>query len=466
MRRAIALFTLVIFSCFGTVAEGQQDDFIQVAKKAIPAVVSIRVKAIPDSASYDQSGQDPMEFFGDEFFQHFFGGRRTPRRQEPQIGQGSGFIVTPDGYILTNSHVIHNAQEIVVYLDDGREYHGRLIGEDDSTDLALVKIDGEDLPYVELGNSDDLEVGQWVVAIGTPLGLQATLTAGVVSAKGRNNLDLANIEDFIQTDVAINRGNSGGPLLNLDAKVVGINTAIVANGGVGGYMGIGFAIPSNMAQRVMEQLVTNGKVSRGFMGVALQGIDQDLAQAFGLSKVEGALVAEVSLDSPAEHAGLKQGDIILSYQGKSVPNIAALRNAVAMMEPGTKLVLNVLRDGETVEVVVDLGSHPGIGEPSETSRSFLGFQVEALTPEIAQTLGLTNEKGVVVNFVEPGSAAHFAGLKKGALVLALNKQSVATVEEFNGVLEGLDPEKPVLLLVKQGELTRFISLRVQPEAVR
>lgn len=466
MRRAIAALTLVVFSCFGGVAEGQQADFIEVAKKAIPAVVSIRVKAGPEVIYYDQPGQpqDSMEFFGDEFFQHFFRGmpRQQPRRQEPQIGQGSGVIVAPDGYVLTNGHVVHNAEEIMVYLDDGREYPAQLIGEDDSTDLALIKIDGKDLPYVELANSDELEVGQWVVAIGTPLGLQATLTAGVVSAKGRNNLDLANIEDFIQTDAAINRGNSGGPLLNLDAKVVGINTAIVANGGVGGHMGIGFAIPSNMAQRVMEQLRANGKVSRGFMGVVLQGIDQDLAQAFELLKVEGALVAEVSTDSPAERAGLQQGDIILAYEGRSVANIAALRNAVAMMEPGTKLVLSVLRDGEMVEIVVDLGSHPGLGEPSEVTQSFLGFQVEVLTPEITQALGLGGEEGVVINFVEPGSAAQFAGLKKGALLLALNKQPVTTVEEFNAAMESVDPEKPVLLLVKQGELTRFISLRVEP----
>ena len=327
--------SLAAFDCHAasTIQPQVYKDFTQVAKDAIPAVVSIRVKGKQNGSSNDDQ-QDPYEFFNDPFWQKFFGNsQKNQVEQQPVVGQASGFIVSPDGYILTNGHVVKDMSEIIVVTNDGKEYPAKVIGADSNTDIALIKIDAKDLPYLKLANSDDLEVGQWVVAIGNPLGLQASLTAGVVSAKGRNNLDLSRIEDYIQTDAAINRGNSGGPLLNLDSQVVGMNTAIVTNMATGGYMGIGFAIPSNLLSAVMQDLKLDGTFKRGYMGVTLQQVDESLAQAFGLKTAEGALIADVSKDSPADKAGLKQGDIILKYNNNKIANIGALRNAIAIMKP-------------------------------------------------------------------------------------------------------------------------------------
>lgn len=303
LGRKVTLGTAAVFGLMCTVAfphfeaqgkEAQSDhapqDFRSVAKKAIPAVVSIKVKSGSKKslANSWSSDEDAADLFNDDFFQRFFGIPRQKGRDHSDsqvIGQASGFIVSPDGVVLTNNHVVDEAKEILVTLNDGREFPAKVIGQDPNTDIAVVKIDAKDLPYVTLGNSDDLEVGQRVAAIGNPLGLQATLTSGVVSATGRNNLDLTRWEDYIQTDAAINRGNSGGPLLNLNAEVIGMNTAIVTDMGSGGYMGIGFAIPSNMLKHVMEELMSNGKVNRGFLGVVLQQMDNNLAKAFHLNKI-------------------------------------------------------------------------------------------------------------------------------------------------------------------------------------
>ena len=275
-------------------------DFRGVAKQAIPAVVSIKVQS-QKRASLGSSDQidDPFEFFGGSDLWNFFGLPRRDLRSQPFEGQASGVIVSPKGFILTNSHVVHGMDKITVQLHDGREFPAKVLGDDTNSELALIQIDADDLPYLTLGNSDDLEVGQWVAAIGNPFGLQATLTVGVVSAKSRNNLDIARYEDFIQTDAAINRGNSGGPLVTLDGEVIGINTAI-ATTAASGYVGIGFAIPSNMAKNFMDEILSNGKVTRGFLGVNLQSIDYNLAKAFGLKKVEGALVTNVAKNSAAE----------------------------------------------------------------------------------------------------------------------------------------------------------------------
>lgn len=437
-----------------------ENDFRFVAKKAIPAVVSIKVKSDGNQKGRSSMG-DQFDFFGDDFFQQFFFSPNTPSKKDEVTGQASGFLVSPEGYIITNSHVVTDSKEIKVTLTDEREFTAKLVGHDPSTDIALIKIDAKNLPYLQFGNSDDLEIGQWVVAIGNPLGLQASLTVGVVSAKGRNNLDIARIEDFIQTDAAINRGNSGGPLLNLNGDVVGVNTAMVTNMANGGYMGIGFAIPSMIVKHDMEELIQSGTVSRGFIGVTIQQVDQDLAAAFGLEKIEGALVAEVSKDSPAEKAGIKQGDVILKLNGHPVLNTAFLRNTISLMKPGTKVELAIMHKDKTMKnVSLEVGNFPTQVAQSEIKDSKLGIDVQTLTPELARSLNYKDSVGVVINKVKPGSVAAWAGIKKGAIIIAVNHQQISSVDQFQNALDATEKNKPILLLIKQDEMTRFVSLKI------
>jgi serine protease Do len=442
-------------------AEKTAKGFTEVAKKAIPSVVAIKVRG-KQKAPSGLEGNNP---FQDEFFQRFFGMTpnypQIPQEKKPEVlGQASGFFVSPDGYLMTNSHVVQNADEIIVMMRDGRELTAKMVGQDPNTDIAIIKVEGQDFPYLEFGNSDDLEIGEWAIAVGSPFGLQASLTVGVVSAKGRNNLDLANVEDFIQTDAAINRGNSGGPLLDIDSKVVGMNTAIVSNMATGGYLGVGFAIPSNMAKRIMEQLIHTGAVTRGFIGVTLQTVDYDLAQAFGLKQSGGAVVADVAKESPAEKAGLKQGDIILTYNKLPVNNIATLRNAITLMKPGAQILLTLLRENRSMDISVEVGSYPtSVPQAVLMSGNKLGFDVQELTPETARTLGVIAEKGLIINRVDANSVAALAGLKKGALILAVNQKPVANVEQFHAMLQEVPAGRPVLLLVKQGDVVRFVSLK-------
>lgn len=441
-------------------------DFRAVAKKAIPAVVSIKVKgaAVPQSMSGSSAGpgwrglegdglgggsNDPLE----EFWKNFFGGsRRQQEAPQPFSGQASGFLVSADGYVITNAHVVSEAAETTVGLNDGRDFPAKVIGFDSNIDIALLKIDAKDLPYLVLGDSDNLEVGQWVCTVGNPLGLQASLTVGVVSATGRNNLDLTRIEDFIQTDAAINRGNSGGPLLDLNEEVVGVNTAIVTNMATGGYMGIGFAIPSNLAKHVMDQLKTNGHVSRGFIGIMLQPIDSNLAQSFGLPSTQGALITDISTASPAERAGLKQGDIITKINGRPVANISALRNTISLMQPTTEVSLTVLRDGKSLTIPVIVAEFPGNEKIALNLYNKLGFEVEATKS--------VSEGGVTISKVAPASIAAWAGLRQGAIILEVNQQKVTSVEEFQRLLSSAPTDRPILFLIKQGGITRFISLKV------
>ncbi len=430
-------------------------DFEGVAEKSIPAVVSIQV-AVPRGKSGAFSEYDfPLD---DDIFSYFFGiPKREKGGKEPSISQASGFIISSDGYILTNNHVVQNGQTITVKLNDGREFQGKVIGTDESTDVALVKIEGQNLPFLPLGNSDALKVGQWVVAIGNPLGLQASLTVGVVSAKGRSNLDIAKVEDFIQTDAAINRGNSGGPLLNLKGEVVGMNTAIATN--MGGYMGIGFAIPSNMAQHVMEQIKAHGTVSRGYLGVMLQPIDASLAKALDLSKIEGALVADVLKNSPAEKAGLKQGDIILKFNGTTVDTIGSLRNYIALQDPGTKIKLLIQRDKKQMELEFEVAVLQGEAKKTpDGTFELYGMKLQTLTKELAINLKRPEDTGVLVIQVDPNSIAALAGIKKGALIMTINQQKVESTEDIERLVAKTDKEKPLLLLIKQGDSMRFVSL--------
>lgn len=436
------------------------EDFIGVGKIAIPAVVYVQVKAVNVSSSFTE--YDPsLEFFSGDLFGRFFG---VPRRDTPprqfQISQASGFLVSNDGYILTNSHVVNNHSAISVKLNDGREFPAKVVGEDESTDVALLKIDGNNLPFLKLGNSDNLQVGQWVVAIGNPFGLNASLSVGVVSAKGRSNLDIARIEDFIQTDAALNQGNSGGPLLNLKGEVVGINTAIATK--MGGYSGVGFAIPSLIAKHVMEQLISSGKIERGYLGVALQEIDTNLAKAFDLPRAEGALVAEVVKGSPADIGGLKQGDIILKINDQIVESIGSARNFVAMQKPEQTIKLTILRDKKPQTLQIKIGSQAEgkAATSEEKSLETLGMQVQTLTPDLAKTLNLPEGAypGVIVTSVNPESVAAFAGIKKGGVVLRVNNTPISSQEEFVKEATSTPAGKPTLFLLWQGGSVRYVSI--------
>ncbi len=439
-------------------------DFRGVAKAAIPTVVSIRVKGVKtaERSLSDAPSDDPFDLFGYGDFWNLFGlPNKKDRAKQKVEGQASGVIVSPNGYILTNSHVVHDMTEIKVQLHDGREFSAKVLGDDPNSELALIQIDAQDLPYLTLGNSDDLEVGQWVAAIGNPFGLQATLTVGVVSAKSRNNLDIAPFEDFIQTDAAINRGNSGGPLITLDGEIIGINTAIATTTS-SGYIGIGFAIPSNMAKNFMEEILTQGKVTRGFLGVSLQTIDNGLAQAFGLNKVQGALITNVSKGSAADKAGLKSEDVILMIDNRPVDSAATLRNQIYMLKPQTHVTLSVWRKDQIVKIPVVLGENTEIsvsGKVDEASKgSALGIEVAEISEEIAEKNGNIRE-GVVVTNVSPSSIAALAGLKKGAIILGINRKKVSNVRDFNEALRQTSENQPILLQIKQGNLYLFLSLQ-------
>jgi serine protease Do len=427
----------------------QTREITHIAQTATPAVVSIRVQM---KGNQGQENADPNQQLNQEFFRRFFGMQQQPNQSRPHgMSQGSGFLVSADGFILTNNHIVQNTSDIFVALTDGREFPAEVVGTDPTTDLAVLKINAVNLPFLTLGDSNKLQIGEWVVAIGSPFGLNATVTVGVVSAKGRNNLNITDIEDFIQTDAAINPGNSGGPLINLQGQVIGINTAIVT--GSGGYMGIGFAIPSDMASRVMHQIINTGSVTRGYIGVALQPIDNDMASSFGLEKPQGALVTEVVKNSPADKAGLEQGDIILKYNNMIVDSLNSFRKDIAMMPPGTVMNLVINRDGKTQNLKLTIGTQ----QPAET----LGVEVETMTEQSAQSMGYPIEKGVLVKRVDPNSSAAAVGIRPGAVVLRVNRQVVTNPDEFYSALQIASKDsKKVTLLVRQGQVLRYVTLKL------
>ena len=434
--------------------------FRAVAKQVSPAVVFIKVEKEEEGSAMSPFGNP----FGDEFFRRFFG--QPPQQQQPRHqpkhrskGQGSGFIISPDGYIMTNNHVAGDAEKVSVSLLDGREYQAEIVGTDPATDVAIIKIDETDLPFLKLGDSDQLEVGDWVLAFGNPFGLSHTLTAGIVSAKGRSGMGLSDYENFIQTDAAINPGNSGGPLVNLDGRVVGMNTAIFSRSG--GSMGIGFAIPINMAQQVRQQLVKHGKVTRGHLGVYIQDLNQDLADSFGLSDTKGILIAKVIEDSPAEKAGLQQGDVLLTLNGEPVGKVSEFRNQVAMILPDTKVKIGLLRDGKEKTLTVTIGKQEDETEVAVSKAgpaAELGMSLQTLTPELREQLGYEDETGVLVTNVEPGSPAADAGIVRGALILEVNRQPVTKPEQLQQALKD-NPGKPLLLLVRYKDGTRYLAIK-------
>ena len=391
--------------------------FATVAREASPAVVYIKVEKTVTS------GPTMRMPFNDEFFRRFFGEpmpgqpQTIPQQKRMVQGQGSGFIISPDGYILTNNHVVGEADKVIVKLLDGREFTATIVGTDPPTDVAVIKIDATDLPVLPLGDSDKVEVGEWVLALGNPFGLSHTLTAGIVSATGRSSVGISDYEDFIQTDAAINPGNSGGPLLNLEGRAIGITTAIYSRNG--GYMGIGFAIPVNMAQSIYNQLIEHGNVTRGYLGITIQDLTPELAKSFGLKDTRGILIAEVMPDTPAEKAGLKQGDVIVKFNKEAVDNFAPFRNKIAMSEPGTKVNITVIREGREKSFTVTIEKKVS-GEQAASSRpenlEKLGLTVTTLTKELADRYGYIDEEGVVITQVDPESSAAGAGLKSGMLI--------------------------------------------------
>jgi serine protease Do len=436
--------------------------FNEVAEKVKPVVVHVKAVKIMKGEEFEKfhppfGGRDLP--FGEEFFERFFG-RRMPKEFRQQ-GLGSGVVVDPKGYVLTNNHVVEEADEIFVTLIDKREFKAKVIGRDQPTDVAVIKIDTDSLPVAVLGDSDKIKTGDWCIAIGNPFGLNLTVTAGIISATGRSNVGIADYEDFIQTDAAINPGNSGGPLLNLRGEVIGINTAIFTR--TGGYQGIGFAIPINMAKTVMQSLIEKGKVTRGWLGVAIQDITPDLAKTFNLPTTQGALVSDVTPNSPAEKAGMQRGDVIVGFEGKEIRDISHLRNTVAQTSVGKMVSIKVLRDGKLTELSVSIGEQPSDlfarGGPGEPAKDF-GMTLDTLTPELSKRFGYEGEMGVVVIDVEPGSAAERAGVQSGDLIKEVNRERVHNLQEYRTVISRTQPDKGLLLLVKRGNFTRYVL--VQP----
>jgi serine protease Do len=375
------------------------------------------------------------------------------------VAQGSGFLVAPDGYILTNNHLVGGAEVVRVQLNDRETVKAKVIGTDPETDVAVIKIDGTDLPYVELADSDTLEVGEWVIAIGNPFGLSHTVTAGIVSAKGRSRIGVADYEDFIQTDAAINFGNSGGPLLNLDGKAVGINTAII---GPGGNVGIGLAIPINMAKAIYEQLKENGKVVRGYLGVGINDLDSGVGEFYGAANDKGAMVTQVMEGSPAEKAGIKVDDIVVELQGEPVAGATELMNRVAMYKPGTDVELTVLRDGKKKKITVTLDKRPDSSTLASGGESRadeeLGVLVQTLTRELAERLDYEGLSGVVVTEVEAGSPADERGIQPGDLITEVNRESVRNLRQWNEALGKAAEKGKVLLRVRNEGGTRLVLI--------
>ncbi len=431
--------------------------FSGVARKAAPSVVFIQVEGQAQERPTDEGLAWP---FHDELLRRFFGEdfpgrapRRPPRRV---ISQGSGFVFASDQratYILTNNHVVEDAGRILVRFQDGREFIARVRGTDPKSDVAVLEIEAQGIPALKWGDSARLEVGEWVVALGNPFGLSHSLTAGVVSAKGRTSLGINDYEDFIQTDAAINPGNSGGPLLNLDGEVIGVNTAIFSRSG--GYMGIGFAIPSNLARTIAEQILTQGRVIRGVIGLTVQPLTRDIAEAMGLKDLRGVLVNQVIAGSPAERAGLRPGDVLVSFDGTPLADGGQYRNRAAMARPGSTVVLGVIRDGRRLDIPVRVGQLDEAALEGAQAAQALGVAVRALTPDEARRARV--DKAVIVTAVERGSLAALAGITPGSLILEVNGIAVGTPAEFAAALANAGPS--VLMRLKENGRSRYVNLR-------
>ncbi len=429
--------------------------FIEAAHLATPAVVAIKAELSKD-ARQDMS-QSP-EGIPDDFWEQFFGAPFKEKRQRgPQYSYGSGFIISSDGYIVTNNHIVDKSKKITVVFDNAQEYTAQLIGTDPNTDVALVKIEASNLPVLTFADTTKLQVGEWVLAIGNPLGLTATVTSGVISALGRSELDITRVEEFIQTDAAINLGNSGGPLINLDGNVVGMNTAIVSNGS-GGYMGICFAIPSNIIQHVTTQLKATGKVIRGYLGIAPQPVTPEIARALGLGTAKGALIAEVVPAGPAAEAGLLSGDVVLSLNGQPIDNAGSLRSTIALLAPGTHVDLVVRRGSDTLTISATVAEFPDNEQDMQHVGNTLGVEVQALTPDLARQVGTDATSGVMISAVDPSSPAYQVGLRQGHVIVSVNRKEVSKPDDFYKAIKETPEGQPILLQVKVGLRTRYVTI--------
>ena len=431
-------------------------DFAELAKRVGPSVVNVsttQLRRMAEDVPSPFGEDDPRN----DLLERFFGGR-IPRGPQRQSGLGSGFIIDSNGTILTNYHVVNDAQKISVTVSDGKTYDAKVVGKDQKSDIAVIKINaGRELPAVTLGDSDRLEVGEWVMAIGNPFGLDHTVTSGIVSAKGRQ-IGAGPYDNFIQTDASINPGNSGGPLLNLRGEVVGINTAIFSQSG--GNIGIGFAIPSNSVKDLLPQLRDKGKVVRGYVGATVQKISPEIAESLGLKQTGGALVADVVRGGPAEKAGLKVGDVIVEFDKKIIKDSADLPAAVARVAPGTSVQLKIAREGKQISLPITVGEMKdseviaSIGPESD-----LGLTVQPVTPDIAQSLWLERAEGLVVASVKPGSAADDAGLRSGDVITQVNRHPVKNLADYNREISRTEKTKSVLFLVHRGESSVFLALK-------
>jgi serine protease Do len=439
------------------------DGFAPVVQPVLPAVVNIHASKIV------KMPQQQMPFLNDPMFQQFFGQQFGQQYQQPQQQRehslGSGVIVSTDGYILTNNHVVDGASDIKVSLKDKREFKAQVVGTDPRTDLAVLKIPATGLTAITFGDSAKAQVGDFVLAIGNPFGVGETVTMGIVSALQRSGLGIEDYEDFIQTDAAINPGNSGGALINVHGDLIGINTAILTGGEGGGNEGVGFAIPVNMARGIMEQLVKNGKVSRGYIGVGIEAVTPDLAKAFGLATPEGALVGEVEPNSPGSRAGLQRGDIILSVDGQPISDERDLRLRIAAMSPGQTVKLEIVRNGQKQTVSVTLAEFPdktaSASEGQPSSNALEGVQVDELTPQIAREIGLPpGTTGVVISDVDESSSAAEAGLQRGDVIQEVNRQPVNNLEQYEKAIRAAGNGE-VLLLVNRGGATRYVAISGQ-----
>ena len=438
-------------------------DFVELSKRLTPTVVNIRTVKNIKPKQRVQRPQIPHDKFFDDFFGQFFNEmpQQRPRREQ---SLGTGFIISAEGYVLTNNHVVNGADEVMVKLSDGRELKGEIKGVDEKMDLALIKIsDSHSFPFAELGDSDALEVGEWVMAIGNPFGLAHTVTAGIVSAKGRV-IGSGPYDDFIQTDASINPGNSGGPLFSTGGQVIGINTAIIAGGGGG----IGFAIPVNIAKVVVSQLRDSGKVTRGYLGVRFQPLTADLAKSFGLDTDKGALIANVEKDTPAERAGLKAGDVILEYDGKPINEGNELPRYVAVTPIDKSVKLVIFREGKKQDVFVVVSKLKDAAPEGATTTNDgsenekIGISVQELSKELATRFGIKDSKGLVITDVKPGSPAEEMGVTAGALIIEINGQRPETVEKFNAVASALKKGDVVRLLLRRPDgATQYVAMKVE-----
>jgi serine protease Do len=444
------------------------EGFAAIVQPNLPAVVNISTSKMVKN----QQMQNPFENdpFFQQFFGHQFGGQQAPEQQQPQqqreMSLGSGVIVSPDGYILTNNHVIDGASDIKVSLKDKREFKAQLIGADPKSDLAVLKIPATDLTAITFGDSAKTQVGDFVLAIGDPFGVGETVTMGIVSATGRNSLDIeeGGYEDFIQTDAAINPGNSGGALINVRGELVGINTAILTGNEGGGNEGVGFAIPVDMARGIMQQILKNGKVTRGYLGIMIQEVTPDVAKAFGLPSSEGALVGDVKAGGPASKAGMQRGDVILTLNGQPVEDSRSLRLHIASMAPGQTVQLGIQRNQTKLSLSVTLAELPETPEAAsapgaESAPSAVaGVDVDTLTSDIAGQLGLPAEThGVVVTQVDPSSAAAETGLQRGDVIQEVNRTPVASVDQYTRAVKAANGQQ-LLLLVNRAGTTHYVVI--------